>query len=485
MTLDASSPARGDAGSLLDGPTPDVRTNDASRPTDPFAPQPDASAGLTNVSASLADLLENGMLPGACAAYAEGATDQRTMLLCGKWKFFYDAFGTSGIPTSLVQFLATNFPNQLGLGFSKLGLIPDPTSTTNMPLGLAPTVDLGTNVPAVAFTCASCHLARLSDGRYAVGAPNEGYDYARHILTISLVPVLASGLSSASDHDPAAVAEVQPVLDALSADPSLNTQLLTTLLPLASLHLPAIGTVEEHDYTQWPTGTMDFLIAPLPIDDHIHIVGKIIGLWGIPQPSEATAAGMTSGLLGWTGDADGLGEFLNGFAVLGGAPSPAAADVAPLIAYIYSLRAPTNPTPPDPAKVASGEQLFASKGCTSCHDGPRGSGKHAYTVQDIGTDPTVEQWADPTLSGAACCGVPNPRDGMTHGVKSPRLVGMWTLERFLHNGSLTSLGQLFCQTDSPRPPVGEAPMLTTGHSYTCDGLTETEKEQLIAYLEAH
>jgi hypothetical protein len=74
---------------------------------------------------------------------------------------------------------------------------------------------------------------------------------------------------------------------------------------------------------------------------------------------------------------------------------------------------------------------------------------------------------------------------MTHGVKSPRLVGMWTLERFLHNGSLTSLGQLFCQTDSPRPPVGEAPMLTTGHSYTCDGLTETEKEQLIAYLEAH
>jgi hypothetical protein len=113
----------------------------ASDATDPFALQPDQSLGLTNVSSDLGALLENGALPGACAAYQEqadaGAVDTQAMLLCGKWMFLYGTFGTSGVPASLVQFLATNFPGQLGLGFSKLGLVPDPTSTTNMPLGLA------------------------------------------------------------------------------------------------------------------------------------------------------------------------------------------------------------------------------------------------------------------------------------------------------------------------------------------------------------
>lgn len=496
----ASTQGPGDAGAndatsatLESGPTADGATAEAMASADggaydPFAPQPDAGGGLTNVSSDLNAVLENGALADACSQYDAGQADEKTTLLCGKWMFFYDTFATSGIPASLVQFLATNFPDQLGLAFSKLGLIPDPTSSTNMPLGIAPTVPLDGNIDAVAFTCASCHFAQLADGRYAVGAPNHGYDYARHILDISIVPSIASGLSPASAHDPAAVAMVQPVLDAISADSTLKSQLLATLLPLAGLKQPAMTTDIEHDYTEWPTGTMDFLIAPLPIDDHVHVVSKIQPLWGIPSPQEVAATGMSSALLGSTGDAPDLDTFVWSFGVIGQAATPpTAAQRAPLVAYILSLRAPDNPDPPDASLVDAGAALYVSKGCTACHDGPRGSGKEPYTFGQIGTDPALAAWADPDGGPIACCGVPTNPGGLTRGLKSPRLVGLWAESRFLHNGALSSLEQLFCMDGDAggRPLPGTEPMQTVGHDFTCTGLDDADKEALLAYLRAH
>ena len=465
-----------------DGATPPPA--DAGASADPFAPQPDESEGLTNVSADLDAVLEHGALAGACDRYRAGQVDRKTMLLCGKWMFFYDAFGTFGIPSVLVDFMAQNFPDELGLGFSKLGLVPDPTSSDHLPLGLAPTTPINGNVDAVAFTCASCHFARLPDGRYAVGAPNHNYDYGRHILMLTLAPTIGTGLSQASAHDPAAVAAVQPVLDKLAADASLKNQFLLDLLPLASIQLPAMSAAVEHVYATWAPGTLDFMIAPLPVDDGVEIVSKMIGLWGIPRPKEVSAAGMASALLAWTGDATSLDQFVQGFATLGGTTPPTEDEMKPLLEYIYSLRAPANPDPPDPALVATGAALYRSKGCITCHAGPRGSGMRAYTFGEIGTDPALARWADPDLSGSACCGLSIAPGQLTHGVKSPRMVGMWALQRFLHNGSLSSLDQLFC-LGTGRPPVGAEPDRTDGHAFTCDGLTDDEKHALIAYLLAH
>ncbi len=468
------------------GGTADAQSQapDAAASTgDPFAPQPDESEGLTNVSSDLNAVLENGQLAGACDRYKAGATDRKTLLLCGKWQFFYEAWGTAGMPAALVTFEAKNFPAELGAGFSKLGMIPDPTSTDMLPLGLAPTKPTGT-VQNLAFTCASCHFGKLSDGRYAVGAPNHSYDYGRMILSLVVAPTVGLGLSQASAHDPDAIAKVQPMLDRLAADSTLKNNFLLTMLPLASQagSAPTMSTEVERDYASWPLGTMDFVIAPLPADDHVHTVSKIIGLWGIPRPAEQMAAGMANALLGCTGDAISLDTFIRGFATLGGTAPPTDFDMKPLLEYIYSLRAPSNPNPPDAALVARGAQLYTSKGCATCHDGPRGSGKRAYTFTEIGTDPAMAKWADPNESGSACCGLDVP--GMlTHGIKSPRMVGEWALGRFLHNGALESLDQLFCLT--PRPPAGTEPMRTDGHAMTCDGLTDDEKHALEAYLLAH
>ncbi len=457
---------------------------DAAASADPFAPQPDESEGLTNVSADLDAVLEHGALAGACDRYKSGQTDRKTLLLCGKWMYFYDTFGTFGIPKSLVTFMAQSFPSELGIGFSALGMVPDPGSPDHLPLGLAATTPIDGNIDAVAFTCASCHFGQLPDGRYAVGAPNHRYDYGRHILALTLAPTLGTGLGQAADHDPDAVAKIQPVLDRLAADSTLRTQFLTAILPLASLKLPAMSKDIEHDYSTWPTGTMDFMIAPLPVDDGVHTVSKMIGLWGLPRADEIAASGMSSALLAWTGDARSLDEFVRGFATLGGTAPPSDAEMLPLLEYIYSLRAPDDPSPPDPTLVAKGAALYRSAGCASCHDGPRGSGKRAYTFDEIGTDPALAKWADPTLSGSACCGLTIAPGQLTHGVKSPRLVGMWALGRFLHDGALSTLDQVFCLGDG-RPAVGVEPLRTDGHDFTCTGLSDDDKHALIAYLLAH
>jgi len=478
----------GDAGAWADAGTavPDSGSGsgDASW-IDPFAPVPEPNEGLTDVSADLGALLEDGGLVGACDAYRAGQTDRRTELLCGKWMFFYETFNTQGVPAVLTKFLAQNFPNELGPGFQKLGLVPDPSSPDSLPLGMAPTVPIGdAGVPALAFTCASCHFAQLPDGRYAVGAPNHRYAYGTHILSLTLVASLASGLTQPSAHDPAAVAAVQPILDRLNANPLLKGELLLSLLSLTSLKQPALSLDVEHAYATWPSGTLDFVIAPLPVDDGVTIVGKMIALWDIPTPAEVSSSGMANGMLAWTGAVPDLGTFLGGFAIFGGAPVPPAAQLQPLIDYVTSLRAPANPSPPDPALVSAGQALFVSKNCAACHSGPRGSGKRVYTFTEMGTDPTLQEWLDPNLTGQPCCGISPSMVTLTHGVKSPRMTGMWTLGRFLHNGSLSSLDELFCR-GAGRPPSLLAPEANTGHSMTCDGLTDAEKSALIAYLLSH
>ena len=124
--------------------------DDASPPSppppaadDPFAPQPDTSEGLTNVSADLDAVLEHGTLAGACDAYAATPDDRRARLLCGKAMFFYEGYGTAGVPTPLATWLLDHFPDEVGPGFEKLGMVADPTSPAHLPLGFGPGAKLG------------------------------------------------------------------------------------------------------------------------------------------------------------------------------------------------------------------------------------------------------------------------------------------------------------------------------------------------------
>ncbi|HEX4462191.1 MAG TPA: hypothetical protein VIA18_29645, partial [Polyangia bacterium] len=385
-----------------------VASGDGGALVDPLAPLPDGSLGLTNVSSDLNAILEDGQLAGACDRYFAGAGDDKSRLLCGKSMFFYESFGTTGVPASLVQFLAQNFPNEVGAGFAQMGMVADPTSSESYPLGLAPTTQAN-GADALAFTCASCHFAKLPDGRYAVGAPNHAYDYGKQVLSLMLVPSLGLGGSTAS-HDPDAVAAVQPILDAIKADATLSAKLLAAVLPLAGAagSMPTLTMENEHHYATWLSGTMDFLIQPLPIDDTVHTISKIAPLWSLAPPDELAAAGLDSAWLGWTGGTTSVMDFLHGFVGFGGGPEATWTDakLQPLADYVFSLRPPSNPSPPDAALVAQGLADFYSDGCIGCHAGPRGSGTRLYDFSEVGTDDALRDWLDPSGMGVACCNLP-------------------------------------------------------------------------------
>jgi hypothetical protein len=434
---------------------------------------------LVNVSDDLDALLEYGALEGACDRFREEPGDRRLKLLCGKSMFFYEGFETIGIPTVLFDGLGASL-SSLGVAYENLGLIADPYAPLGRPLGFAPGAPLG-DIDTLAMTCGSCHFGRLSDGRYAVGAPNHDYEYGAHMLALTLAPAAIAPGFDPSVHHPDALVKLAPLLNELEENPVLSAQLLLQMLPMASLadEVPQMDWETEGHYAHWAPGTMDFVISPLPIDDGVHTVSKIAPLYGIPSDEEMTAAGMPHAMLAWTGAAVSLAEFLDGFVRIGDGGAYTAEELEPLRDYILSLRPPV--VEPD---TGAGEGVFSEAGCLSCHSGPQGSGTRVFTFEEVGTDDALRYWGDPDLTGRPCCGLTDDPDvRLTHGVKSPRLVGLWAMGRFLHNGSVESLEELLC-VDGPRPVIDEPAFGNQGHTFGCE-LPTPDKHALLAYLRSH
>lgn len=452
--------------------------------SDPFAAQPDTSEGLTNVSADLEAVLEKGALATACTDYQAAPTNRKLRLLCGKAMFFYEGYGTAGVPAPLVEWMLEHFPDEVGPGFSQLGMVADPFSSKKYPLGLAPGALLG-SVSTLAFTCASCHFGRLPDGRYAVGAANHAYEYGRMNLMLTLTPAMAMPGANESAHDPDALAIVKPLRDRMAANANIKNALFSALLPLlgsGNASLPPFSKESERYYAHWRAGTMDFFIQPLPFDDQVHTVSKISALWALPTDAELASKNIPSAMLGWTGGTSRLAHFLTSFVDLGGGNAANWPDdkLSPLADYIESLRAPP---PPSTQDTSAGAAVYAAE-CASCHGGPRGMGAQTYTFEEIGTDDAIKWWADgPDHDGKACCDLRFPMgDSITNALKSPRLVGLWAMSRFLHNGSLDSLEQLLCL--APRPGSTIPAQTDKGHEFGCS-LPTADRAALVDYLRAH
>ncbi len=462
-------------------------TSEAHSGPDPFALQADTAEGLTNVSADLMAVLEGGSLRGACETYwasvETGRDTRRLRLLCGKEMFFYEGFDTAGVPTGLLDANMALFPKLIGSGATGVGMIGDPTSAEGRPLGFGPGKDFAEGVPSLAFTCASCHFGRLPDGRYAMGAPNFDFEYGELNLAIAAVPM---AVVLGRELHPAAQRKLAPYLAVMEQDPSIVTRLIEALTPLigAGAAIPDFSPDTQAAYAGWKPGTMDFVIVPLPIDDGVHTISKIMSLWGLADASDVAAYEMDGALLGHTGVATSLASFLRGFVILGdGNLDPWTPErLGPLEDYVYSLRAPENPNPPDSGLVAQGAELFETAGCLGCHDGARGSSRTVFTFEEIGSDRAMMSWLDPDLDGQPCCDVDLlGRDALTHGLRAQRLTGVWSARLFLHNGSVDSLEALFC-LGGPRPTITKSPYSDRGHLFTCDGLSDIEKAALIAFL---
>lgn len=429
----------------------------------------DPDAVTHDVDRDLSAVLEAENLAGACEQVRAGAMDRPTRLRCGKWMFFYESFGTQGAPAPLLDFLQKYYAGYYGEAFTSFGFIADPASTTHMPLGLAPTPTKLGSVEARAFTCASCHFGQLPDGRYAVGFANQRLDYGHFLASLAAPVSLSFNLNDASVH-PTLRAELGPAVTAARQQPGYSLEVGGLGLQLLGAGTNGQLSVDEQDhFLHWRTGTMDFLTKPV-LDDGVWAVSRILSLWNIPT-------GTPHEWLSWNGGVPHLEDFLAGFVVNGKSPDPwTAAQLAPLAEYLRTLRPPPLETPP--GDVSEGARLFVDLDCLGCHDGPSGESSRTFSFSEVGTDAAYANIYAPDANGEACCGL-----GLiyvTREVKAPRMAGLAFQTRWLHDGALSSLEELFCVT--PRPMVMREAQGAGGHDMTCSGLTLAQKQALIAYL---
>jgi hypothetical protein len=445
----------------------------------PDADVHDPASVLVNQGTDLEAVLQTEEGRAACDAYLGGTdTSPENQLLCGKWIFFYETFGTEGLPLELAQWMMTYFPENFGAGMQAFGMFPNPDDPDGMPVGLARGPSPSDGPDVAAFTCGSCHFGRAPDGRYVVGMPNLDYDYGQQFGSFVAVGKMIL--------DPDTDEIIEPVKQKLAAEVAAvraNTQAMEELLDIVS-GIDGMGLEVSHEvqsqYHSWKPGTMDFLIVPI-IDDGVHTVSRILPLWDIPSPAEAEAAGMPHQMLSWTGFTSSLDGFISGFALLSYGDAEVERLAEPLAAFIATLEPPVNEGALDDEAVERGRLLFDDAGCAECHDGPALESTRTYPFAEIGTDDAMADIFSPDDQGQPCCGFEGS-DRTTGEIKAPRLTGLWTLDTFLHNGSVDGLEALFC-LDGERPTITEPVFADSGHMETCDPmLSADDRRDLIEFL---
>jgi hypothetical protein len=157
--------------------------------------------------------------------------------------------------------------------------------------------------------------------------------------------------------------------------------------------------------------------------------------------------------------------------------------------YLLSLEPPRNPEPAARAEIDRGEQVFRREGCVNCHVPPDyTSGK--LTLAEGWEPPPNHPNAEDVLRisvgtdpGAAL----KTRKG-TGFYKIPSLLGVWYRPLLLHDGSFTSLEEMF-DPARLRPdyvpqgwnPPGVTQRAVTGHAFGLS-LNAEEKRALLAFL---
>jgi mono/diheme cytochrome c family protein len=159
-----------------------------------------------------------------------------------------------------------------------------------------------------------------------------------------------------------------------------------------------------------------------------------------------------------------------------------------LALYIQSLKPPTNPNPFN-EDAAAGKKVFEREGCNRCHTPP------LYTNNKL----TLAKGFTPPTDAPKLLDIVNVSVGTDPGLalktrkgtgyyKVPSLRGVWYRNRYLHDGSLASLEEMFDpnrlnETFAPggwNPPTAKA-RAVLGHEFGLR-LSPDQRRLLIAFL---
>jgi hypothetical protein len=159
-----------------------------------------------------------------------------------------------------------------------------------------------------------------------------------------------------------------------------------------------------------------------------------------------------------------------------------------LALYIYSLQPPRNPNPFD-EKAKAGQRIFGREGCTGCHTPPLYTNNKLTLAQGFTPPPDMLGTLDIiSISISTDPGLALKTRKGTGYYKIPSLKGVWYRGRYLHDGSVASLAEMFdpARLENTHVPGGWIPpgMKTRaikGHEFGLN-LKADEREQLIAFL---
>jgi hypothetical protein len=157
--------------------------------------------------------------------------------------------------------------------------------------------------------------------------------------------------------------------------------------------------------------------------------------------------------------------------------------------FLWSLEPPKNPDPVSPQLVTRGEQIFRRESCVKCHVPPNyttGKLTLAQGWQPPNDHPNRDDVLPLSVGTDPALGL-KTRKG-TGFYKIPSLRGVWYRARLLHDGSLTSLEEMFdpARVAPDYEPKGANPPGVTkravpGHTFGLS-LNRDDKSALLAFL---
>jgi hypothetical protein len=161
-----------------------------------------------------------------------------------------------------------------------------------------------------------------------------------------------------------------------------------------------------------------------------------------------------------------------------------------LARYIYSLEPPPNPHVSDP-RIPAGRTLFDKQGCAGCHTPPLYTNNKLTLAE--GFTPPPEHFAMLDILKVSVGTDPGlalkTRKGTGY-YKVPSLKGVWYRGRYLHDGSLTSLEEMFdpARLQDTFAPSGFNPpsvkmRAVKGHEFGLK-LPADDRAALIAFLKS-
>jgi hypothetical protein len=194
--------------------------------------------------------------------------------------------------------------------------------------------------------------------------------------------------------------------------------------------------------------------------------------------------------------ADKLNDF-NGFTPFNRPVDPAKGNVTrfsdeqlfALAKFIYSLKAPKNPTVYPKSLVERGKNIFTEQTCITCHTPPLYSSNKLTPVD--GFDPSDDQLEKYDIVNKSVGTDPGltlyTRRGTGY-YKIPSLIGAWNRTAFLHGGYLANLEDMFDSTrfNADYIPTGYKPiwaehMAVKGHPFGTK-LNKEDKDALLAFI---